>query len=97
MMNDKTLDDTAAMTAAVKWCIEHDILKQFLEANASEVINMLLGEWKYEDWVVVREREAREDEREKTARNALARGLSLDVISDITGLDTRTITGLSFK
>jgi hypothetical protein len=101
--NDKTLDDTAAMTAAVKWCIGHDILKQFLESNASEVINMLLGEWKYEDWVAVREREAQEEgwtrglEKglEKTARNALAKGLSLDVISDITGLDTKTINGLS--
>jgi hypothetical protein len=99
--NDKTLDDTAAMTAAVKWCIEHGILKQFLEANASEVINMLLGEWRYEDWVAVREHEAQEKGSERRAneiaRNALARGLSLDVVSDITGLDTRTITGLSFK
>jgi hypothetical protein len=95
--NDKTLNDKAAMTAAVKWCIEHDILKQFLEANASEVINMLLGEWKYEDWVAVREREAREDEREKTARNALREGFSVEVVQRITGLDTRTITGLSFK
>ncbi|MDR0374764.1 MAG: hypothetical protein LBH85_03470 [Treponema sp.] len=25
--------------------IEHDILKEFLEANASEVINMVLTEW----------------------------------------------------
>jgi predicted transposase YdaD len=64
---------------------------------------MIFGEWNMEDCVRVRTREAREEgieeglEKglEKTARNALARGLSLDVISDITGLDTKTITGLS--
>jgi hypothetical protein len=49
------------MTAAVKWCIGHGILKQFLEANASEVVNMLLGEWNFEDCVRVRAREAREE------------------------------------
>jgi hypothetical protein len=115
--NDKTLNDKAVMTAAVKWCIGHGILKQFLEANASEVINMIFGEWNMEDCVRVRTREAREEGIEEglerglekgiekgrerraneIARNALARGLSLDVISDITGLDTRTITGLSTK
>jgi transposase len=56
---------------------------------------ILSGEWKYEDWVAVREREAREDEREKTARNALREGASVEFIQKITGLDTRTITGLS--
>jgi integrase len=59
--NDKTLDAKAAMTAAIKWCIRHGILKQFLEANASEVINMIFGEWNFEDCVRVRAQEAREE------------------------------------
>jgi hypothetical protein len=69
--NDKTLDDKTAMTAAVKWCIAHDILKQFLEANASEVVNMLLGEWNIEDCVRVRAREAREEGREEGLKKGI--------------------------
>ncbi|MDR1955476.1 MAG: Rpn family recombination-promoting nuclease/putative transposase, partial [Treponema sp.] len=34
-----------AMKAAVGYCIRHDILRAFLEENASEVTNMLLNEW----------------------------------------------------
>jgi hypothetical protein len=99
--HDKTLDNKAAMTAAVKWCIKHGILKQFLEANASEVINMIFGEWNFEDCVRVREREAREDGIEKgierTARNALREGATVEFVQKITGLDTSTITSLSEK
>jgi integrase len=95
--NDKTLNDKAAMTAAVKWCIGHGILKQFLEANASEVINMIFGEWNLEDCVRVRSEEAREDERERTARNALREGATVEFVQKITGLDTKTITSLSAK
>jgi hypothetical protein len=102
--NNKTLDDgcrltAAVMTAAVKWCIEHDVLKKFLEANASEVVNMLLGEWNLEDCVRVRAREAREEGieegLERTARNALKEGFPIEAVQRITGLDTRTIAGFS--
>jgi hypothetical protein len=58
---------------------------------------ILSGEWNFEDCVRVREREAREDEREKTARNALREGASVEFVQRITGLDTMTITGLSLK
>jgi predicted transposase/invertase (TIGR01784 family) len=70
---------------------------------------MLLGEWRYEDWVAVREHEAQEEGwkrglekglekgKKETARNALREGFSVEAVQRITGLDTRTITGLSFK
>jgi hypothetical protein len=58
---------------------------------------MLVGEWNLDDFIRVQRQEARNEEREKTARNALAKGVSLDVISDITGLDTKTIVGFSAK
>jgi hypothetical protein len=32
-----------------RYCRDHDILKGFLEANASEVMNMLMTEWNWDD------------------------------------------------
>ena len=96
-------DKTEAMKAAVKYCREHDILKEFLEENATEVINMLLTEWKMEDALAVRYEEGREEgwnegreERDiEIAKNALARGLPIDMISTITGLDIENIRQLA--
>jgi len=38
-----------AIRKAATYCRDHDILKEFLEKNASEVINMLLTEWNWDD------------------------------------------------
>jgi hypothetical protein len=41
----ETGDLEGAMKMAIDYCINHDILKEFLETHSSEVINMLLTEW----------------------------------------------------
>ena len=38
-----------AMKAAVRYCIENNILRLFLEANSSEVMSMLITEWNLEE------------------------------------------------
>ena len=100
---------------AVAYCQKHDILKEYLEIHASEVLNMLLTEWNTEDAIAFAREEGREDGWEEgraegleegweggkaegwgkglaaVARNALAQGLSVDVIQTITGLDAETI------
>jgi predicted transposase/invertase (TIGR01784 family) len=87
-----------AVKTAIAWCIEHDILKNFLELHSSEVMNMLLTEWKLEDALAVRGEEGRQEGRQESkleiARNALAKGFSPDVISTITGLDIAVIKTL---
>jgi hypothetical protein len=91
-----------AMPRAIDWCIRHGILSDFLNTNGSEVRNMLINDWNWEDALRVRDQdciekgrvEGRVEEREQVARNALAKGLPVTVISEITGLDTRTITQL---
>ena len=55
---------------------------------------MLITEWKTEDALAVRYEEGREEGRENTALNALAKGLPIDLIRDITGLDMETIKNL---
>ena len=89
------------MTLAVRYCREHDILKAFLERYGTEVMNMLYAEWNQEEALAVRYEEGwekgREEGIEKTARNALAKGLSPELIHSITGLDLETIKGLGVE
>jgi len=84
-------DREEAMKAAIRYCREHDILKEFLETHSTEVFNMLITEWNTEDAKEVWREEAREERDFAIARNALARGISLDIVQDITGLDMEAI------
>jgi hypothetical protein len=54
-------DKKEALKAAIRYCREHDILKEFLEQNASEVMNMLMTEWKLDDALAVRYEEGLQD------------------------------------
>jgi len=96
---------TEAMTRAIKFCRENNILKSFLEKNGTEVVNMLMTEWNMDDALAVRFEEGREEGREEgiekgkeeVARNALAEGASVEFINKITGLDTETIITLQTR
>ncbi|MDR0760842.1 MAG: hypothetical protein LBF74_12185, partial [Treponema sp.] len=66
-----------AITGAVRWCIANNILRGFLEKNASEVINMLFDEWKLEDALVVEREEGREE------RGSEITGLSAETIQNL--------------
>jgi hypothetical protein len=89
--------------AAVMYCINRGILKDFLDLHSSEVFNMLFTEWNWDDALAVRFEEGLEEGREKgrekgreeIARNALAKGLPLDIIGEITGLDIETIRNIT--
>jgi hypothetical protein len=85
--------------AAVKYCINHGILQEFLELHSSEVFNMLFTEWNWDDALAVRFEEGLEKGlekgREEIARNALAKGMSPDIIGEITGLDIETIRNIA--
>jgi hypothetical protein len=50
-------DREGAMGEAVKWCIGQGILRGFLEEHGTEVMNMLMAEWKLEDALVVEREE----------------------------------------
>jgi predicted transposase/invertase (TIGR01784 family) len=88
-----------AMKEGISWCISQGILKEFLEENSSEVMNMLMTEWNWDDAFAVQREEGRakgrEEGKEEIARNALAKGASLEFVQEITGLDLETLTQLS--
>jgi hypothetical protein len=54
-----------AMKLAIDDCIRHGILKEFLEAHASEVVNMLLTEWNWDDALAVSREEGWEEGRQE--------------------------------
>jgi hypothetical protein len=83
-----------AFKKAVIYCRDHEILKEFLEKNATEVMNMLMTEWKMEDALAFRFEEGMEEGMEKVARNALAQGISPEMIHAITGLEIETIKAI---
>jgi predicted transposase/invertase (TIGR01784 family) len=56
-----------AITAAIKYCREHDILKEFLEKHATEVLEMMLEECTMEDVIAF--------EKEESLKKGLERGL----------------------
>ena len=87
-----------AVEAAVIWCIENNILKDFLREHGSDVIAMIVDEYTTEDFVeaiIESEREeACEETRIEVARNALSEGSSVEFVQKITGLDAETIKNL---
>ena len=64
-----------AIRKAVRYCREHDILKEFLEANATEVLSMLLGEWNWDVAKQVWHEEGREEGLEEGLEKGREEGL----------------------
>ena len=84
----------AALKKAIEYCCQHDIIKEFLETHSQEVMSMLMTEFNLEDAIAVQREEAREEVHTEIVLNAFAKGLPIEVISDITGLDEETIKSL---
>ncbi|MCL2101070.1 MAG: Rpn family recombination-promoting nuclease/putative transposase, partial [Fibromonadales bacterium] len=61
----KTMDRDSAIECAVSDCIGRNVLKKFLEANSSEVRNMIFGEWDLNIAKKVWKEEGREELREE--------------------------------
>jgi hypothetical protein len=90
------------MKRAIQYCIRNGILKEFLERNGSEVSNMLLTEWNWDDAKEVWQAEARDEGIEQgleskafeVAKNLINRGQPPEDVAEITGLDLEAIKAL---
>lgn len=74
-----------AIKAATYYCINHDILRGFLQENSSEVINMVMTEFNLEEALEVAREEAREEtiEEERLAVLALInQGYTLEQLKE---------------
>ncbi|MDR0908538.1 MAG: hypothetical protein LBM77_02120 [Spirochaetaceae bacterium] len=93
------LEHQEAIRKGVDWCIENDIIKDFLEKHRKEVTDMLYEPWDRELELAVAREEGEEHGlekglekgREETVRNAVMLGLAPDVIQKLTGLNTQII------
>jgi hypothetical protein len=83
-----------ALEKTVRWCIRHGYLRDFLKLHGSEVVNMLLTEWNWDDAKEVWQEEAREEKQLEIARNFKALGLTPDQIASGTGLPLETVEKL---
>jgi hypothetical protein len=54
-----------AVSLAVKYCIDNNVLRDFLKKHGSEVFNMLYSEYSFEEEAAVIREEAREEGREE--------------------------------
>ena len=54
-----TLEESLKL--AIKYCVNNNVLKDFLRKHGSEVFSLLYGEYRLEDEIAVVKREARED------------------------------------
>ncbi|GBU26102.1 hypothetical protein R83H12_02788 [Fibrobacteria bacterium R8-3-H12] len=50
-----------AIKAAIKTCLSKNILVYFLREHASEIENMIYGEWNWDDAIAVAKEEEREE------------------------------------
>ena len=76
----------SAIRQSVIDCINRNILKEFLEANGSEVVNMLLTEWNTADALRVRWQEGLQEGKIQTAVNMLNMGIDINTIAKATDL-----------
>ena len=104
------IDREHGFEKAIKECIQHDILREYLQRKSKEVLNMLIGEYDYDTDIAVQreesfelglaEGEARgrsEGSHQKAlqdARNFKRLGVSVQIIAQATGLTREEIEKL---
>jgi len=80
--------------AAIKTCLNKNILVDFLKEHGSEVENMLCTEWNWDDALAVRFEEGIDTGVTRTAKNMLAKGYSDAEVIDVTNLSPEQVMAL---
>ena len=96
------IDREHGFETAIKECIQNDILREYLQRKSKEVLNMLIGEYDYDTDIAVQREESfdmglAEGSRQKAlqdAGNFKRLGVSIDIITQATGLTKEEVEGL---
>ena len=104
---DRGLNLAEAITEAVEYCEEHQILQPFLSDHSSEVVNMLTTEFNLQDAILVWREEGleeglekgrekgREEGREEIVLSMLRAGMTPETIAELTSLSLERIKDLA--
>jgi hypothetical protein len=88
-----------ALREAILYCVDHEIMREFLESHGSEVTNLLFTEFNMDDAIKVWKEEGIEEGIEKgkleDARNLIKEGIPLEVIARATGLSFDKLRSLT--
>ena len=84
-----------AISRAVKFCIEHGIMGNYLVEHSEEVFNMLALEWNMDDALQARFEEGHDEGREAVAINMIREGEPIDRIIKFTKLSMERIKELT--
>ena len=76
-----------AVANAIRYCIAHDVMREFLSQNGSEVENMLFTEWNMEEALAVTAEEARADGLAEGITRGMAKGKAEEQKKVIRALD----------
>ena len=90
------LDLETALAKAAEYCIKNDIMADFLESHASEVLNMFTVEWNLEDAMRVSKQEGREEGIDTSAdiMRALLKKVPIDDIATRYGVSAGKVEQL---
>lgn len=92
-------DEENPIKRAIDACIEKGILAEYLKRKGSEVRNMLVAEYSYEEDIAVKQEEAKlqgiEQEKADTIHRMLGMGISdLEVIAQATGISVEEVAAI---
>jgi hypothetical protein len=90
----KSKDWEEAVRKAIVYCVKHGIMKNFLEENGSEVINMITTEFSLEDALKIRYEEGVEQGLLQVAKELIKKGNDLKEVAEITKLPMETIRSI---
>lgn len=79
---------------AIEIAMEQGILTEYLNRKSREVINMLCAKYDYKMDIAVKKEEAYQEKTEEIAKNAIAQGLSPEMVHKITGLSSEQVAEL---
>ena len=94
MSGEKAMEEDItrnAVTDAVNSCIEEGVMKGYLEEHAEEVIETLMLQWDNKLAMQARYEDGFDDGVEFVAKNMIRKGLSLDIICEMTNLSVERI------
>lgn len=94
---DLGLDNHSAISKAIDFCLENNFMKNYLEKNPKEVLNMLNLQWNSDDALQASFDDGFESGIEFVAKNLIKKGFSSDEICELTNLSPERIKELSLN